>query len=123
MTTPGTQRPTWRHVNFWKINWQAVVGVLLIIAAAYSSATTYQTGQRAQATAECQTEINTQFLEVLKTYDEARRATNDAQRRLLTANQGGDPQAGARARAEYIASLDALEQVRRETPFPEVRAC
>lgn len=118
-----TRNPTERRYKFWKINWQAVIGVLLIAAAAYSSATTYQTGQRAQATAECQTEINTQFLEVLKTYDEARRATNDAQRRLLTANQGSDPEAGARARAEYIRALDDLEQVRRETPFPEVRGC
>lgn len=110
--------------SWWRrIAWRNVIGGLLIVVAAYSAGETYHAGEVLQEQAECQANVNEQFLTALRAIDVAQRATSDAQRRLLTANTRGDVSAGLRARDEYLHALDVLDQTRTQTPLPGATRC
>jgi len=110
--------PLWR-----RINWSAVVGVLLIVAAAYTSGTTYQLGEENQRRAECQTTLNRAFLESLQGRDRAAREESAAQRELLATPAGASERDKTAARQRYIDALAALDLAREANPLPAVTSC
>lgn len=126
MTTPRRTAPRRAvpHRRKRRFNWQAVVGVLLIGAAAYSAGTTYHLGEVAQERGECQARVNAAFLTALLQRDEANRALTDAQRDLIRAPaRDDDARARAAANRRYLQALDDQARARNENPLPEVKPC
>lgn len=112
------QRSWWRRVN-----WQAALGVLLLVAAAYIAGSTYQQGEDAQRRAECQTSLNRAFLESLQGRDRAAREGSNAQRELLATPSTASERTKAEARQRYIDALTALDRARAANPLPKETTC
>src|SRR5438128_11138428 len=92
------RKPSWLR----RINWSAVVGVLLIVAAAYTAGTTYQLGQESSRRAECQTQLNRAFLDSLQARDGAARESSEAQRLLISTPSDSTEQEKIDARRRHI---------------------
>ncbi|WP_433024714.1 hypothetical protein [Actinomycetospora sp. CA-053990] len=107
----------------WKINWSAVVGVLLIVVAAYTAGETYHQGEEAQRRAECQTSLNRTFLEALQGRDRAAREESNAQRVLLATPAASTDRQKQAARQRYIDALAQLDIARERNPFPKETSC
>lgn len=107
----------------WRVNWQAVLGVLLIVIAAYIAGETYSQGQEAQARAECQTALNRTFLQALQGRDAAAREESNAQRVLLATPANSTEREKAAARKRYVDALAQLDVARERNPFPKETSC
>ena len=107
----------------WRINWQGVVGVLLVVAGAYTTGSTYQQGEEMQARADCQTTLNRAFLTALQNRDVAARESSEAQRVLLSVPQGATEREKQAARTRYVQALAELDRARSANPLPEETTC
>jgi hypothetical protein len=122
MTTTGhRQTPTPR--KRWRINWQAVVGVLLVAAAAYTAGETYHQGEASQQRADCQTALNRDFLTSLQARDRAAREESNAQRDLLATPSVASTDTKAAARERYLKALADLDAARAANPLPGGTTC
>lgn len=122
MTTIRT-RPRRAPAKRWRVNWTAVLGVLLIVIAAYIAGETYQQGQEAQAREECQTSLNRTFLQALQGRDAAAREESNAQRVLLATPSNSTERQKQAARQRYIDALAQLDVARERNPFPKETSC
>lgn len=107
----------------WRINWTAVLGVLLIVIAAYIAGETYRQGAEAERRAECQTSLNRTFLQALQGRDAAAREESNAQRVLLATPPDSSERQKAAARQRYIDALYQLDTARERNPFPKETSC
>ena len=105
------------------INWRAAVGILLIAAAAYQSAVVYHEGEVAAARAQCQAQVNGEFLDALSQRDVANRELTDAQRDLLTHGPTNDLAVQRELGQRYLTALNAQQASRDNHPLPPLRRC
>lgn len=123
MNAHRLRRTAGRRERRWRINWQAIVGVLLIVAAAYLAGSTYRLGEENQRRSECQTSLNRGFLVSLQARDVAARESSEAQRLLLSTPPDASEKEKKAARDRYVSALSELDQARATNPLPQVTAC
>lgn len=113
-------RPTQR-----RFDWRALVGVALILVAAYSAGSTFRNGEELQQRAECQGRVNTQLVAALQVRDTANRGITEAQRQLVLARLTGTDTGMTPRQADeaYIRALDELQRTRDANPLGEVPGC
>lgn len=116
--------PTRRHRRRRQVNWQALLGVVLLVALAYITTAQYRSGEQAQRRGECQAAVNATFLDALVDRDVANRELTAAQRDLILAPSREDnPTARAAANRRYLGALDQQTRSRQEHPLPEISPC
>lgn len=107
----------------WRINWQSLVGILLVVIGAYTAGETYRQGEESQRRSECQTALNRDFLTSLQARDRAAREESNAQRDLLATPSSASVETKGAARDRYLKALAALDAARAANPLPGGTTC